>query len=197
MNSEDVLKAIPFALVVVILIYRVYKAKLRDEMLARQAEKRGGEFSRGVLGGWGSSSELRLPFKGNIVRIYSVQGGKNRSPQTCSEMKFSTPTLTNLEVWRNDPSQKIIDMFGKERIMTDDEEFDRLYVIRGDDPLVARRVFAPALRQRLTEQGVRAQYVRINPTLFKISILGIPNSEEDYDIFIDTVFLALKNLQLP
>ena len=194
MNSDYVFIAIGLALLVVVIVVSAYQNKRRKEMLAQQAEKRGGEFSDG---GFWSRSELRLPYKGNTILIYSIPGGKNRPPYTYAEMKSSAPTLPTLDVLRNNLSQKIMGAFGKERILLDDEEFDRQCVVRGEDELAARRILTASVRNRFTDGSLRTLEVKMNPKEIKFIMQSIPSNEEEYDNFIDAVFLVIKNLHIP
>lgn len=70
----------------------------RDELLANQADKRGGQFVKGSLSQY---SQLRLPYKGNILMIYCRPGNRNSPPRTIATLHLDNAALPTIEILRN------------------------------------------------------------------------------------------------
>ena len=193
MSQQDfTILFIVVAFLLVGVIFAVYQNKRRRELLTNQAEKRNGELTKsGFMGRW----ELRLPYKGNTLVIYSVPGSRYSPPKTYAILKDDSARLPTISIGRSGLGQKIMDKFGKERLLTNDEEFDRQFVIRSEDPFMAQRMLTAELRPKLIERsGMRSLQIKISPQEMRVTTFSIPSNEDDYDNFIDTAFLILKNI---
>jgi hypothetical protein len=193
MNQDSLFSlAIVLVIALIAIVASVYQSRRRKEMLTRQAEKRNGELAKsGFLRRW----ELRLPYKGNTVIISSVPGSRYSPPKTIAAMKDDTARLSTIEIMRNDIGQKIMEKFGKERILTNDEEFDKQYAVRGEDPFLAQRLLTAELRPKLLEySGMRSLQIKITPQEMCVTMFSIPSNDETYDNFIDTVFSILQKV---
>lgn len=163
----------------------------RDALLDAQAGKRGGEF---VKGGLFRRSEARLPCKGNTLIVYCIPGSRNRPAHTIASLRVETVMLPALDILRNDLAQKIMGAFGRERILMNDEEFDRKVIVRGEDPLLARRILTNDMQQRFLDPALRALELRVSQQNIQVKMSSIPANEETFDCFIDTVFAVLQRL---
>jgi hypothetical protein len=193
MNSDNfIILAIVLVSALIAIVVSVYQTRRRKEILTQQAEKRNGELAKsGFLGRW----ELRLPYKGNTLVIYSVPGSKYSPPKTFAILKDDSARLPTISIGRSGLGQKIMDKFGKERLLTNDEEFDRQFVVRSEDPFIAQRMLTAELRPKLIERsGMRSLHIKITPQEMRVTTFSIPSNEDDYDNFIDTAFLILKNI---
>ena len=192
MNSNDILMLLFVLTVVVIaIVVSVYQTKKRGDLLRGQAEKRNGTVTkRSFLGRW----ELRLPFQDSSVLIYSVPGSRYSPPRTYAILKLDSPRLPTIEIMHNGLAQKLFNALGRERILTNDEEFDRQIVVRGEDQYSAQRLLTADLKQRIVDRSLRALDVKIIPQEVRVTIQAIPSNEEGYDNFIDLVFLILQKI---
>jgi len=191
MNTDTFIIFIMLALIVLGLAIGLFQSKKRGEILTLEAEKRGGEFSKSSLFG---RQELRLPFKGNTVLIYSVPGSRYSPPRTYATLKSDTINLPAIGIAPNSVSQKLIGAFGKERYLTNDEEFDKKIVVRGDDPFALQRLLGTDVKQKLTDGSLRNLEVKFKPHEFQFTIQAIPSNEDGYDNFIDTALLLLQKV---
>jgi len=169
----------------------IFKQTKHNELLANQADKRGGEL---VKGGLLRRTELRLPYKGNTLIIYFMPGSKNSPSRTIATLRTETMMLPTLDIQRNDLTQKLLGAFGKERILMNDEEFDRKCIVRSEDPLLPQRILTSDMQQRFLGQTLRSLEVRVSQQNVQVKMLTIPSNEETFDYFIDTVFAVLQKL---
>ncbi len=191
MNTEDIITIVLFLIFMVIAIAAsMAQNKKRGAILTAQAEKRNGEVRRTGLGRW----ELRLPVKGQTVLIYSVPGSRYSPPRTLAVLKSDTVMLPVIDITRNNISQKIMAAFGRERAITNDEDFDKEMVVRGEDQYMIQRLLTADLKQRLMSRSLRGLEVKIKPQEVRVTMLTIPANEEGFDEFIDTVLAILQNI---
>lgn len=163
----------------------------RRDLFAAQAAKRGGEV---VTGGILQRLELRLPYKGYTLVIYSRPGSRNSPPRTVATLRPEGVLLPTLDILRNDLVQRITGAFGRERILLDDEEFNKHIVIRGDDQLLARRILTPEMQRRFLDRTLRSLEARISQQNVQIKMMVVVTTNEVLDYFIDTTFAILQKI---
>jgi hypothetical protein len=192
MDSTDLIVAAFVAVILSIVLGIAYiQTKARDERLARQAEKRGGEIRKGGLF---RLTELRIPLKDVVIAIRTVPGSKHSPPKTIAQVKLDSPRLPAVRILRNDFLQKALTAFGKERLPTNDEEFDSQWVVQADDQFVVQQLVTAEFKARLAEHILRSLDIHIQPQEASFTITAIPSDDEGYDNFIDTVVLVLQKI---
>lgn len=190
MDSTDLIIAVLVAVILIATLGIVYiQNKARGERLARQAEKRGGEIVKGNLF---RLAELRIPVKDVVVAIRTAPGSKYSPPKTIAQVKLDSPRLPAFRFLRNNLMQKAFAAFGKERLLTGDEEFDSQWVVQADDPFIIHKLVTAEFKSRLAERVLRSLDIRIQPQEASFIITTIPSDDEGYDNFIDTVVLVLQ-----
>ena len=165
------------------------QTKARDERLARQAEKRGGEFRKGGLF---RNPELRIPLKDVAVVIRTIPGSKHSPPKTIAKVELDSPRLPAVRLLRNGLWQKALAAFSQERLLSSDEEFDNKWVVQADDPFIIHKLATAELKSRLEERVLRSLDIRLQPQEATFTIFAIPSDDDGYDHFIDTVMLVLN-----
>ena len=166
-----------------------FRSKAHEDRLTFQAEKRGGTF---VKGGLFKQAELRIPFKEWTVVISPIPGSRYRSSRTVAQVRVDAPRLPIILMERNYLLQKILAAFGRERLLTGDEEFDHRWVMRTSDTLAAHKLVTAEFKEKLEERILRTLVVKIQPLELSLIIVAIPSNDEEYDIFIETIFLILR-----
>lgn len=190
-NSDLVIYAFMGVMIVFSIGIAFFQQSKRNDLLADQADKRGGEL---VKGGLFRRSELRLPYKGNTLIIYFMPGSKNSPSRTIATLRTENAMLPTLDILRNDLTQKIMGSFGKERILMNDDEFDRKCVVRSEDPLLPQRILTNGMQQRFLGQTLRSLELRVSQQNVQVKMLAIPRDEETLDYFIDTVVTILQKI---
>ena len=190
MDSSDLIIAVSVAVILVVALGIAYiQNKARGERLARQAEKRGGEIRKGNLF---RLTELRIPFQDAVIVLRTVPGSKHSPPKTIAQVKLDSPRLPAVRFLRNNLMQKAFAAFGKERLLTGDEEFDSQWIMQADDPFIIHKLVTTEFKSRLAERVLRSLDIRIQPQEASFTIITIPSDDEGYDNFIDTVVLVLQ-----
>jgi len=190
MDSSDLIIAVLVAVILIVALGIVYiQNKARGERLARQAEKRGGEIVKGNLF---RLAELRIPVKDVVIAIRTAPGSKYSPPKTIAQVKLDSPRLPAVRFLRNNLMQKAFAAFGKERLLTGDEEFDSQWIVQADDPFIIHKLVTAEFKSRLAERVLRSLDIRIQPQEASFTIITIPSDDEGYDNFIDTVVLVLQ-----
>jgi hypothetical protein len=175
MDSTDLIVAAFVAVILSIVLGIAYiQTKARDERLARQAEKRGGEIRKGGLF---RLTELRIPLKDVVIAIRTVPGSKHSPPKTIAQVKLDSPRLPAVRILRNDFLQKALTAFGKERLPTNDEEFDSQWVVQADDQFVVQQLVTAEFKARLAEHILRSLDIHIQPQEASFTITAIPSGQ--------------------
>ena len=189
MQSDGLYLFVFFAIVMAIgLAAAAIHSGKQTAPLTRQAEKRGGQLE---AGGFLGRTDLLLTYNGIPIRVYSIPGGKNRPPNTGAESKQDSPRFPTLRDVRNFLLQKMLGVFGKERLLTGNEEFDDHFVVTGENPSTAHRVIPDDLKAKLPEFPFHSLAIDIGPQVLRVSIRSIPQDDEGYDQFIDIVNLSI------
>lgn len=176
-------------LMIVALGFAYLRSRAYENRLALQAEKRGGKFEKsGLL----KQARIQIPYKEWQVVVYSTPGSRYSPPKTIAQVKVDTPRLPAIQLERNYLLQKILAAFGRERLLTGDEDFDRRWVVRASDTMMVYKLVTPELKAKLEERILRSLGVNIQPMELSLTITTIPSSEEEYDIFIETTMLVLR-----
>jgi hypothetical protein len=192
MQSDELYIFVFFAVIVaIILAAAAIQSRKQEVLLTRQAEKRGGQVEAGGLFG---RTNLLLTYNGIPIQIYSIPGGKSRPPRTVAESKLDSPRFPSLRIARNSLWQKMLGAFGKERILSGNEEFDNKFVVTGEDTSAAHKATADDVKAKLLEFPFHSLYIDIQPLVLRVSIQSIPRDDDGYDQFIDIVNLVLQKI---
>lgn len=188
-NADLIVVAFAILVWVAVLGFAVLRSKAHEKRLALQAEKRGGKFEKGGLL---KQSRIQIPYKEWQVVVYSTPGSRYSPPKTIAQVKLDAPRLPILQLQRNNLLHKILAAFGRERLLTGDEDFDRRWLIQTPDPLTLHKLVTPELKAKLEERILRSLVINIQPMELSLTIATIPSSEEAYDTFIETTMLVLR-----
>jgi hypothetical protein len=107
-------------------------------------------------GRWGSPS-INGTYRNHPIHIWmftrTTGSGKNQSTTTYTAMSITcrNPQGFQLNLWEEGFFSKIGKIFGMQDIKTNDEEFDRAFVLKSNNESLARILLVPALRSQLVE----------------------------------------------
>ncbi|RJP55025.1 MAG: hypothetical protein C4583_01315 [Anaerolineaceae bacterium] len=188
-EANLIVLAFVLILMAAVIGFTYFRSRAHENRLALQAEKRGGKFEKsGLL----KQARIQIPYKEWQVVIYSTPGSRYSPPKTIAQVKVDSPRLPVIQLERNYLLQKILAAFGRERLLTGDDDFDRRWLVRAADTLTIHKLVTPELKAKLEERILRSLVMRIQPLELLLTIATIPSSEEEYDIFIETTMLVLR-----
>ena len=135
----------------------------------------------------GLSEEFRSLERGRLVRGNRLRGATlvpgvlSSSPVATTELQiivyFNQPLGIGLNIYTESWTAKlakIFGLYGQQDIQTNDIEFDRAFIIRGDDPKRVQQLLSDQIRQSL-----------VHFTSAKPSLFGTPGSVQVFDNCID------------
>lgn len=189
--DSSALMVVIFALglLVVIVGYATLQSRARSERLTRQAEKRGGEIRRDAF--W-KQPELRIPFRDSILVVYTIPGSRYSPPRTVAQVKLDLPRLPILRMTRSTLMQKMLAAFGRESLLTADEDFDRRWVVQTEDVFAAQKLLTPEFKTQLDQRVFRTLVVDIRPQELSFTITTIPSNDEALDAFVEAALMVLN-----
>jgi hypothetical protein len=193
MNNTDYIIFIFMALVLVIGIWLQWlDAQKRNALLEQEAARRGGQV---VKGAFLSASKLSLPQRGETLEIFMTPGSRYRPAQTHAQFKPQQLSLSEFRLVENNLFRRLTASTSRDRILTQDEAFDRRYVlIARDNSLLATRIAQGPVRERILRSNFRSLEVKIKPDSFAMTISSIPRDEDEFDNFIETALLIVQYL---
>lgn len=170
----------------------------QKELLQAQAEKRGGQLDK-------SSSNLLLQVGKLILQICPIPSRKGVPAEThavlgghsIEELFNEISRFPKITMISNTWLQNSTAPDGHIRILFGDENFDKKFIIYGENEADVHRVLTNEIRQKLLTLLPKSPFLKVHPdsksTTF-FSTVGVINNSEEYDLYIDTVVAILKNL---
>lgn len=180
-----------FALATIGVWVGVYQNRQHLAILNAQAEKRGGEVVRNNIF---SRAELHLPFKGITIKVFALPGNRYSPPRMLATVRSDSALFPAINVLRNTPMQKLLGSFGRERILTGDEEFDKRCVVRADDSYTVQRLLTPTVRLCFLDPFLRSLELKASPQSIQIQIYSYSKDDEAYDHFIEAALTILQGI---
>ncbi len=168
------------------------QAQERKSLLEYQATRRNGEI---IKGNWFNWPRVRLWVHGEEVDIFMTPQNRYRPAQTLIQFTPQRNALTNCELTENRFSSRIIISPGKERVLTQDRAFDTRYTLLTDNDLsVAARLTQASVKEQLLKYNFPNLVIKTSPDSFKMSMDRIPQSNEDFDNFVETALSIIQYL---
>lgn len=189
MDANYLLIVFMLLLMVGAVTFGVMQSKKRDEWMENAAQQRGGQIRKG---GFFKVTEALIPYKDETIVLHMEPGSKHSSPKTVATANVKSPQLPTLRLVHNGLWQKMMGSFGKERVMTGDEDFDNEWVIRSTDEAAARKLAGADLKVNFSDRIFRNLDLKLEPKQMNMTALAIPSNEDQFNLFIDTAILVLK-----
>lgn len=168
------------------------QAQERKSLLEYQAARRNGEI---IKGNWFNWPRVRLWVHGEEVDIFMTPQNRYRPAQTLIQFTPQRNALTDCELTENRFSSRIMISPGKERVLTQDQAFDTRYTLLTDNDLsVAARLTQASVREQLLKYNFPNLVIKTSPDSFKMSMDRIPQSNEDFDNFVETALSIIQYL---
>jgi hypothetical protein len=179
----------------VIMSYYVVKrsSRILQENLQKQATKR-----NGVLSGSGSERILSFPYHNTKVNLSTYSGSRNRyshqMPYTSIETDLYLKTGKYLKIYSETLASEIGKKIGMQDIQIGSEEFDKKFMIKGDDELFTIQMITIPIQEKLLRLRSLHPVVNLEHSLLKIKVPLVLNTEENFDLLIDTALLFIDRL---
>jgi hypothetical protein len=188
--STPVIVAGAVVLFVIFIIWGAISKQKRDNAWRQLASEIGANF---VAGGFMHSSKVQMPFKEWTITldIYSVSSG-NDSSTTYTRLSAPTRDLQGFQftLLRKTIVSKIDHALGAKEIVTGDAEFDKAFVVRGNDDAKERDLFShPRICQLfLTERSLTGS---LNKNVLSLDITGeikdVERLKNFFELFKETL----------
>lgn len=168
------------------------QAQERKSLLEYQAARCNGEI---IKGNWFNWPRVRLWVHGEEVDIFMTPQNRYRPAQTLIQFTPQRNALTDCELTENRFSSRIMISPEKERVLTQDQAFDTRYTLLTDNDLsVAARLTQASVREQLLKHSFPNLVIKTSPDSFKMSMDRIPQSNEDFDNFVETALSIIQYL---
>lgn len=162
-----------------------------EQKAIRQLIKERGGFR--TEGGIAKSAFITLPFKGHelVITKFPAGGGRYRhsSEKYFGELSVDRPCMPRVTLKNRNQFKSREE---KERILFNDKDFDRLYLVHAEDKRVARKIFTKEVREQLlTVKG--AYKLKMTSKSFELRALYYVGTTKD---FAELALAILENTWL-
>lgn len=145
-----------------------------EQKAIRQLLKERGGFR--TEGGIAKSAFITLPFKEHELVITKFPAGRYSSEKYFGELSVDRPCMPRVTLKNRNQFKSREE---KERILFNDKDFDRLYLVHAEDKQIAMKIFTEEVRkQLLTVKGVYK--LKMTSESFKLSALYYFGTTKDF-----------------
>jgi hypothetical protein len=159
-------------------------------LMENQATKR-----NGTVHGFFFLSFLKFFYRDQEVMVSSRPGQKNRPPRTSATIPIQVVKNLWISIHRETITSSMGKLVGSQDIQLDVEEFDKTYLIKGDDELTVRTLVNLPLQMKLLEMKQMKPYVLIDNFYVNVHVPKIIQSDYEYDQLIDVALLFFDRLR--
>ena len=157
--------------------------------------KTAGEKYNGTVAGEGLFGQLSLniPYKGGVLVITPTR--YRRGPDILSAiLSLSEPHFPEITLGTNSILQKSIDQYGSDRVLTGDERFDFLFIVRSSHHAPVMKVLTEEVREKLKNKPFYTPSFTFEPARFGMSttLTGYSQRSVACAVFVDTIISMLN-----
>jgi hypothetical protein len=191
-NMKQFITVIPifFGIAFFFIIFFVmsYRRKKNMELLEQISLRRGGTIKKGLLFNYPT---LTFSYGSHEVSVHSTPGSKNSPPKTRISCLLNSGRDFKMSVYKESIVLKSFKFFGAQDIEVGNDEFDREFMVKGDDDSSVKALLTPQIQQRLLTLTRRGMNLSLNQRELQLAVNYIPSSEMDYDPILDAFTAVL------
>jgi hypothetical protein len=165
-----------------------------DNYKLANAFKAAGEKYNGSVTDVGMFSQISLsiPYKGNVLIITCAR--YRRGPDIYfAVLTLPEPHFPEITLGTNSILQKSVGNFGSDRVLTGDERFDFLFIVRSQDRSAVMKVLTEKVRENLKSKPFYTPLFAFAPAKFSMSttLTGYSQRSDACAVFVDTIISML------
>ena len=188
----SVLSILVIALVLATFLILMNRRRKRlIQVLQRIAEKRGGEVTKYPI----IYPSLQFNHDGAKLAIRFEPGSRHSPPKTTLYVFHDFSLNHEVIVYRETTLSRIAKAFGMKDIQMGSEEFDNKFIVKGDDEYFTYNLLDYEIQEKLIGIWHLAPHIYLSQNLIDITVLGLLEKEEDYDMMIDLAIALLSRIK--
>jgi hypothetical protein len=177
-----------FFIITIVFIYRQYTIMIR--LLNVQAQKRGGTVERKY-----STRFLTFRYKEFTMIVSVRQGSRYQSPETKATTMLHKSVPSKISIYRESLPSRISKALGGQDIQISNDEFNREFMIKGDDELFVLNLVDLVIQNKLLDMQHLRPHVLISGSTLDVHMNKVLRTEEQYDQLIDLATAFVDRLQ--
>ena len=158
--------------------------------------KAAGEKYNGSITGEGmfSQASLNVPYKGSVLVVTCTRYRRGTDIYS-AVLTLSEPHFPEFTLGTNSILQKSVGNYGDDRILTGDERFDFLFIVRGQDHFAVTKVLTEEVREKLKNKPFYTPSFTFEPARFIMSttLVDYTKRSDAYTVLVDTIISMLDN----
>ena len=156
--------------------------------------KAAGEKYYGSVAGEGMFSQpsLNVPYKGNMLVITCTRYRRGTDIYS-AVLTLSEPHFPEITLGTNSILQKSVGNYGSDRVLTGDERFDFLFIVRSRVHSAVMKVLTEEVREKLKNKPFYTPSFTFEPARFNMSttLTGYDQRSDAYEVFVDIIISML------
>jgi hypothetical protein len=177
-----------FFFITILFVYRQYTTMNR--LLEAQASKRGGTVERKY-----STRYLRFLYHDFSMVLSAHQGSRYQPPETKVSVMLHTLVPSKVTIYHESLASRIGKALGSQDIQTGSDEFNREYMLKGDDELFVQNLVTLTIQEKLLDIKPLRPYILLSGTTLDVLVHKVLNTDEQYDHLIDLTTALIERLQ--
>ena len=157
--------------------------------------KTAGEKYNGSVAGEGMFSQpsLNVPYKGNMLVITCTRYRRGTDIYS-AVLDLSEPHFPEIMLGTNSILQKSVGNYGSDRVLTGDERFDFLFIVRSPNHSAVMKVLTEEVREKLKNKPFYTPSFTFEPVRFYMStnLTGYSQRSVACAVFVDTIISLLN-----
>ncbi len=165
--------------------YRTIKRLMEDHALKRN----------GIVEGSLLLPRLKFSYRNLQFLVTSVPGSKYRPAKTEVSVTLFKPLSSTVTIYRETVASRFGKMLGAKDIQLGSDEFDREYMIKGDDELFVRNLINLTVQNKLLEMKHEKPQVSFYGTWLTVRVPKVLTKEDQYDQLFDLAFTLIDRTE--
>jgi hypothetical protein len=161
--------------------------------LANDLKAAGEKYSGSVadVGIFGQPS-LNVPYKGNVLVITCTRYRRGTDIYS-AVLNLSESHFHEFSLGTNSIIQKSVGNYGSDRVLTGDERFDFLFIVRSQDRSAVMKVLTEGVREKLKNKPFYTPSFTFEPARFIMStnLIGYSQRSDACAVFVGTIISML------
>jgi len=175
-------------IITIVIVVRQYGTLKR--LLESQAAKRGGTVERNY-----STRLLRFLYHDFSVTVSARQGSRYQPPETKVNIMLHKLVPSKVTIHHGSLASRIGKALGSQDIHIGSDEFDREFMMKGDDELFVRNLMNLTIQNKLLNMKPMKPHILLNGTTLDVHVQKLLKTDEQYDQLIDLATAVLDRIQ--